>query len=157
MMDLGAGTGLFSLPLARFLPPDGLLLAVDPSRVLAGFMNTRVRPEEPRILPLAAWGHALPVADGFLDLVVMINLYHELSEPSATLREVRRTLRPGGSLLVADWKEGKTAEGPPAGHRVGLDRLAAELRSAGLEPGKTRVFAQHHLIHACRAVPAGSP
>ena len=45
----------------------------------------------------------LPLADASFDWVVCANSFHYFRQPAATLREMNRVLRPGGSLVLVDW------------------------------------------------------
>jgi SAM-dependent methyltransferase len=78
----------------------------------------------------------IDLPDGSADLVTMINVFHELSDPAATLREVRRLLRPGAPAAVIDWKNGETTfegerHGPPLARRVDPAVILAALGEAG--------------------------
>ena len=96
--DLGCGTGQFAAVVAPFVRR---VIAVDQSRAmlasarrrLAGLDNVELRPGELE---------ALPVEDGELDAAALILVLHYAVDPSRTLAEARRALRPGGRLLVVD-------------------------------------------------------
>jgi predicted methyltransferase len=61
----------------------------------------------------------------------MINLHHHLESRPGTLAECRRLLKPGGCLLVVDWKPGETEHGPPLEFRVPPAAVRTELEAAG--------------------------
>jgi ubiquinone/menaquinone biosynthesis C-methylase UbiE len=52
---------------------------------------------------LAAEAHRLPFCDGSFDVVVTANAFHYFRRPDFSLAEMRRVLRPGGRLILADW------------------------------------------------------
>ena len=73
----------------------------------------------------------IPLPDDVAGLVTMINLHHELADPDATYAEVFRLTKPGGQVLVVDWKPGESPKGPPQEVRVSADVLAGFLERAG--------------------------
>jgi SAM-dependent methyltransferase len=103
--DIGAGTGLFSWPLAREVGKDGLVYAVDVNLVLlghidrtaaaAGFANVRtvLAAEDDPLLPE-------PV-----DLVFMCDTLHKIEDRAAYLETLRRYLRPGGRIAIIDFED----------------------------------------------------
>lgn len=130
MVDIGAGTGFFALEFLK-LAPLARVYACDLSETMLDWISENICPEHPRIEPVLARGHAVPLPDACADLVYSINLHHELDEPLATLEEAHRLLRPGGKLFVCDWKKEDTAQGPPLAERLLPEELAAQLREAG--------------------------
>jgi ArsR family transcriptional regulator len=96
--DLGCGTGQISASLAPFV---GRVIAVDDSAAmlaaarkrLAGVANVTL--ERGRL-------ESLPIEDATLDAAVLFLVLHYLDDPASALREARRTLRPGGRLLITD-------------------------------------------------------
>lgn len=91
VLDLGAGTGRFSLPLSRVLGAE--VVAVD----LASRMLAQVDPTVPR---LVARAEALPFADDSYDVVFASMVVHHLEDLEVAALEVRRVLRERGSFLV---------------------------------------------------------
>ena len=93
LLDFGCGTGAFLEHLERF----GWVSAVDGDARAVEFCHARGRSE----VRLAPPGEPLPFADGTFDLVTTLDVIEHIDDDVATLRELRRVLRPGGRLLVA--------------------------------------------------------
>lgn len=131
IVEIGAGTGLFS---ARFaaLAPGAIVYAVDVAPEMVAWMREN-RPEvaSGRLVPVLAEETRIPLPDSVADLVVTINLHHELADPDATYREALRLLRPGGRMLASDWLPGDSPHGPSQLVRVNGEELAAALGRAG--------------------------
>jgi ubiquinone/menaquinone biosynthesis C-methylase UbiE len=91
---------------------------------------------------LRAKPERLPLPDASADLVLLSQVYHELRDRAAYLRELQRVLAPGGSLCLLDWRtpaeepalsKEATPLGPPFEDRVSEARACAELQDAGFQ------------------------
>ncbi len=128
VVDFGSGAGYFTLKLSDAVGSKGEVLAVDLRRLsllflrvrslLQGKHNIRIvvgDPDDPH-LPAAA-----------ADSVLIANTYHELSSPQSIVRQISRSLRPGGRLVVVD-REVAAEE-----HQVSPGTVEADLRDEGFE------------------------
>jgi len=131
IIDIGAGTGLFAARFAR-MAPSATVYAADLEPTMVEWLTAN-RPEvaQGRIVPLLAEETRVPLEEGVADVVLMINLHHELADPPASYREALRLLRPGGRLAVVDWLDADTPKGPPRHVRVSAEHIAGMLRDAG--------------------------
>lgn len=99
--DLGCGSGYFTLELARMVGDGGEILAVDVRRLPLVFLAARTRGmDNVRIMHVEPEDPELPA--GSLDGVLIVNTYHELAEPDATLAAVHAALRPGRRLVIVE-------------------------------------------------------
>ncbi len=95
VLEVGAGTGNF---LRHFEPVASRLVAVD---VTAGMLAV-ARREHPQIVPVVADGRRLPFASRSFDLVTSAQALHHVHQPMPFLREMRRVVKPTGSVLIVD-------------------------------------------------------
>jgi ubiquinone/menaquinone biosynthesis C-methylase UbiE len=147
VVDVGAGTGLFSVAFAR-LAPQARFYAADISPVMIEFMRAHL-PDyvAARITPVAASESAIPLADGVADLVMMIAVYHELDDRQASLAEASRLLRPAGRLLIADWKKGDTgASGPSDETRLPTPLILDDVAVAGFREVRSHETLEHFAV-----------
>ncbi|EFO81808.1 Methyltransferase type 11 [Oscillochloris trichoides DG-6] len=135
-LDLGCGPGLKTAWLAQHVHPGGQVLGIDRSIPQSA--------GDAHYAWIAADAHALPLARATLDLVWCVAAYTFFERPTAVLAEVRRTLRPQGSMIIAsayqlwvrprEWPpvvfEAWRAVPPPAGDGLGA-ALETALRNAG--------------------------
>lgn len=99
VVDLGTGTGVL---LERLAAVAGRVIGVDASPEMLDLARAR---EGDRIeLRLGALEH-LPLSDGEADAMVVNMVLHHVANPPDALREMRRGLRPGGKLVIADLEE----------------------------------------------------
>lgn len=100
VVEVGVGTGLDSLALAR-RRPDVEVIGCDPNRAMLD--AARARPEAPRNLSwVEAGAQALPFADASVDVVFSASAIKHFPDPRGGVAEMVRILRPGGLLLVAE-------------------------------------------------------
>lgn len=134
VVDLGAGTGLYTLDLARAVGPEGRVLAVD---IIPHFLQHIGRRAEKAGLSNITLIHARDAAaelpPGGVDLVFMCDVYHHLERPAEVLGDVRRALRPGGELVVVDLDRvpGKSPAWILEHVRADKDATVRELQAAG--------------------------
>ncbi len=146
MVDLGAGTGLFS---RAFLPmmQDGTIYAADISVRMIDWMQEHLAERYPGIIAVLMEDSRLPLDDATADLTILINLYHELDDPAATLREVCRVLKPAGTVCIVDWKKEPTDHGPPVERRFRAEEIADRLRASGYKDVHTdRSMRNHSMV-----------
>lgn len=131
IVDIGAGTGMFARRFAG-LAPEATVFAVDTEQRMLDWIAEHPDPVvDDRLRPVLSEESTVPLPDGSADLVVMINLHHELADPASTYAEARRVLRPGGQVLLVDWAPIETPKGPPQQVRASAEDLAGRLAAAG--------------------------
>jgi SAM-dependent methyltransferase len=130
--DMGSGNGFYTLELARLVGPRGVVYAVDIQpemlRMLAeraaaaGLANIRPvlgTPVDPR-LPAAA-----------VDMVLCVDVYHEFSHPEQMLVAIRASLKPGGRLVLAEFRGEDPAVPIKPLHKMTRRQVRAELEPEG--------------------------
>ena len=131
IVDIGAGTGLFAEKFAEFAP-GATVYAADMAPEMVEWMRAhRAGVASGRLVPLLSTETGVDRPDAGAQLVMMLNLHHELAEPAMLYAEALRLLEPGGQLLVVDWAARETPKGPPLAIRASVDALDAFLRAAG--------------------------
>ncbi len=134
--DIGAGTGYFSLPLARAVGAKGKVYAVDAQPEMLELLRQKIKGDGPSNLEtIAARADCIPLPDAGCNLVFLANVWHEFADRAAVLRESARILRPGGRIAILDWRpDVESPGGPPRAHRLTPQSASDELRSAGFRP-----------------------
>jgi len=149
VVDVGAGTGYFSIPIADAVGAGGRVTAVDLQRemlqLLAGKIKKRGGPGNVELVQGKAT--ATGVSAGSADIVLMANVWHELDDQSAVLSEMRRVLVPEGVLAVLDWRtDQEPPPGPPAGHRVSVKVVSRYLSDNGWSVSDTRNIGRYSYL-----------
>jgi ubiquinone/menaquinone biosynthesis C-methylase UbiE len=96
VLDLGAGTGLFSAAIAQWF--DAAVVAVEPSQGMR--RQAQAKRAHPRVAFVGGTGEQLPLRDGCCDSAWLSTVIHHLTDLAACASELRRVLRPGGWVLV---------------------------------------------------------
>lgn len=99
VLDVGCGTGVLLHRLSETHPAEQLF-GVDP---VPGMLEVARRRLSPSIGLFEGWADHLPFEAKHFDVVISSNMFHYIHKPVAALREIRRVLRPYGSLVITDW------------------------------------------------------
>jgi ubiquinone/menaquinone biosynthesis C-methylase UbiE len=103
LLELGPGTGYYTLPVARWLAPDGRLDVLDLQQEMLDHTTRRAREEGVTgIEPMREDARDLPYADATFDGAFLITVLGEIPDQDAALRELRRVVRPGGRVVVGE-------------------------------------------------------
>lgn len=128
--DIGAGTGYFSLPLARAVP-QGLVYALDIEHKMAAYAEARAKKAGLKNVKGSVAGEDDARIPGSVDVVFLCNTYHHIAGRTAYFSRVAKSLKAGGRVVVVDFKPGELPVGPPPDHRVLPADLHEELVAAG--------------------------
>ena len=103
VVDVGCGAGMDSLIAARMTGPKGQVIGVDMTpamlhKAAAGARKAGI----PNVTFREGFAEALPVTDGWADVVISNGVLNLMPDKEAGLREMARVLRPGGRLQIGD-------------------------------------------------------
>lgn len=130
--DLGAGTGYFATRLARAVP-QGRVFAQDLEADMVRYLGERAGREGLTNLVAVQGEPDDPKLPEAVDLAIMVDTYHHIADPTAFFARVLDRLRPGGRLVIVDFKKDapEDAPGPPAAMRIADDLVSAHLVKLG--------------------------
>jgi ubiquinone/menaquinone biosynthesis C-methylase UbiE len=104
--DFGCGNGFHTLELARLVGPKGLVYAVDIQQEMLDMLAERSVPRGlENVKPVLATAEDPGLPGETFDLVLMVDVYHELSHPPEVLELVRTSLKPNGRLVLVEFRE----------------------------------------------------
>jgi ubiquinone/menaquinone biosynthesis C-methylase UbiE len=128
--DLGAGTGYFTVRLARAVP-QGRVLAIDIEPKMVEFTEKRAAGAGlGNVEGIVATASDPKLPDG-VDLVLIVDTYHHLSDRVAYMGRIRDRLSEGGRVVIIDYKMGKLPFGPPEHLKVPPETIESEMKQAG--------------------------
>jgi predicted methyltransferase len=131
--DIGAGSGWFTIRLARRVGPQGLVYAEDVQKEMLTAISRRVGREGlVNVQPRLGLNNDPRLPPNSLDAALMVDTYHEMENRVAVLSSLARSLKPQGRLGVVDFKLDGTGPGPDAEERVSPDVVVKDAKEAGL-------------------------
>lgn len=134
--DVGAGTGLFTLLVGRAVGPGGRVTAVDISPVfIENVLRRAAEAGLHNVLGRVSSQQSTLLAPASVDLVFVCDTYHHFEYPRSMLESIRQALRPGGDLVIIDFRRDATVNAPwILGHvRAGRDQVVREVTEAGFQ------------------------
>lgn len=137
--DVGAGTGLFSRLLLEKLP-SSKLYSLEISDNMIKYMNSNLAPSYGERITIGKMQeNHIPLKDNSVDLVIMINLYNELTSPFELLKDTYRVLKDEGKIFISDFKieENKNA--------LSKESIISDLKEVAFSPVE-EIIASNELI-----------
>lgn len=144
--DIGAGTGYFSLRLAK-LVQRGTVYAVDIEPKMVEYLTKRAGTEHAANVTAVLANANSPNLPEPVDVILVVDTYHHLPNRPTYFRDLRKSLKPGGRIAIVDFRK-EAPEGPPAHFRFTPQRIQDEMKQAGyqLEASHDFLPRQHFLI-----------
>ncbi|HJY81511.1 MAG TPA: methyltransferase domain-containing protein, partial [Candidatus Binatia bacterium] len=146
--DIGAGSGYFTLRLARAVGQKGRVFAVDVDKGMLDYLHQRLDKEKiQNVQTMHVPAHDPLLIDGSLDLAFVCDTYHHLEDREVYLRKLRKALKPDGRLAIVDfYKRDGIPVGPPMSMRLGEETVEKELQEAGLKITEKLTFLPYQYI-----------
>ena len=136
--DLGAGTGYFSVRIAKRVP-EGKLFAIDVEADMLRYLGARAHREGLSVLVPVLANAETPNLPEPVDLVLVVDTYHHIDNRITYFAKLKASLRPNGRLAIVDFKA-DAPDGPPLEHRISPEQVTAELDAAGYSLVATHLF-----------------
>ena len=130
--DLGSGTGYFTWRLAEQVGPTGRVLAIDVQQSMLDLTKAAVGEHKlNNVEYILATDKNPGLPEKALDLVFIAYAYHEFGDPEAIMAAVKRSLKPGGRVLVLEFaKESNIAPASPL-HKMSFEEIRREIEPMG--------------------------
>lgn len=146
--DLGAGSGYFTVRLARAVGNNGKVYAVDIQAGMLELLQRAVTKQKlTNVVPVLGTEDDPRLPAESVDLVLLVDVYHELASPQVTLGHLKRALKPGGRLVLLEYR----AEDPDVPirpeHKMTKAQVKLEIEHEGFK--QQRVYddlPRQHLI-----------
>ncbi len=124
VLEVGSGTGYYSLDVARQIAPDGRLDVVDLQQaMLDELMRRAAMAGSTNVVATQGDARDLPFPAATFDAAFLVATLGEIPDRDRALRELRRVLKPGGRLVVG--------EGQPDPHMLTVDDLRGRAEAIG--------------------------
>ena len=132
--DLGCGNGYHTLPLAEAVGPTGRVLAVDLQPQMLELLRLRAESKKlGNVVPVEATVDDPKLARGSCDLVLLVDVYHELSHPVRVMAQVRAALKPHGRVVLVEFRAEDLAVPIKPEHKMSKAQVVREMAEHGLQ------------------------
>jgi precorrin-6B methylase 2 len=155
--DIGAGSGYITVRLAARVGPTGRVYANDVQPQMLNILGRRLLDRKITNVTLIEGTFDDPkLPPAAVDLVLMVDVYHELSEPQAMLRHLRASLKPGGRLVLLEYRKEDPAVPIKPEHKMSVAEAKMEVEAEGFTLLKVdeALPRQHILIFVAKPEPS---
>jgi len=147
--DIGAGSGYMTVRLAARVGPTGRVFANDVQPQMLDILARRLADKRIANVTMVQGTFDDPkLPPASVDLELMVDVYHELSQPQAMLRHLREALKPGGRLVLLEYRKEDPAIPIRPEHKMSVAEAKLEVEAEGFTLSKVdeSLPRQHILI-----------
>lgn len=132
--DIGAGTGLFTIPFASAVGDEGKVYAVEIAPRFLTLIRTRAEKAGIKnIVPQLSTARSVELPENTIDLAFICDVYHHIEFPQPTLASLHKAMKSGGEVVLIDFKRipGESSAFVMGHVRAGQEVFEAEITAAG--------------------------
>jgi SAM-dependent methyltransferase len=154
--DMGSGNGYHTLPIARAIGPAGKAYAVDIQQEMLDMLQERAVKEGTKNIEYILGTEIDPkLPEASCDLILLVDVYHEFSQPVAMLAAMRKALKPGGQIVLVEFRAEDESVPIKPEHKMSKEQINKELGANGW--ALVRSFDGLPWQHMMFFAPAGKP
>ncbi|MEB2776422.1 class I SAM-dependent methyltransferase [Algoriphagus sp. D3-2-R+10] len=146
--DIGAGSGYYTFRISP-LVTEGKIYAVDIQDDAVAYIKNRSEELDiDNVFPIKGTEKSPNLPEGEVDLVIMVDVYHELSYPQEMLSSIYKSLKPDGKILLLEYKGEDPSINIKPLHKMTEKQAKKELNANGFELVENGKFLpiQHYMI-----------
>lgn len=148
--EVGAGHGYFTFWLARRVGPEGKIYANDISRSALSAIRKRCQDEGISYVETILGEVEDPLFPArALDMVFIVNAFHDLAKPVELLNNLLPSLKPGATVVIMDRDPEKFRD--PAGHFLTEEEIRAKISASQFVLDRMETFLPHHNLYILRS------
>lgn len=103
--DIGAGSGYYTFRMARLVAPKGKILAVDIQKEMLDIIRERMKKDKiENVEPILGEEADPKLKDDSVDLILLVDVYHEFATPYEMTEKMVRAMKPGGRLVFVEFR-----------------------------------------------------
>ncbi len=146
--DVGAGTGFYSIRIAKVIAPTGIVYANDIQPGMLAKLRTHAAAEHvTNIVPILGTESDPKLPAGRLDLVLLVDVYHEFSQPQQMLHRIGDSLKSTGELVLLEYRKEDPSVPIRPEHKMSLAEVKAEIAPEGFTFEKViETLPRQHMI-----------
>jgi ubiquinone/menaquinone biosynthesis C-methylase UbiE len=153
--DVGAGSGVLSFPMAKLVAPNGKVLAEDIQPEMLDIVRKRIKERDiPNVVPVLGTITDTKLPENSVDLILLVDVYHEFDHPWEMTRSMVKALKPGGRLVFVEYR----AEDPEVPikpvHKMTIQQVRKEMSVQPLKWVETsEILPRQHIIFFAKQAP----
>ena len=129
--DIGAGSGYHSALLSKMVG-SGKVFAVDVEPEMIAYLNERINQEKlSRIVPVLSTEQRLSLPENTIDMMLLVDVYHEFSYPYEMALSMLAALKPGGKLVLVEFRSEDPTVPIKTIHKMSETQAIKEFKAAG--------------------------
>jgi ubiquinone/menaquinone biosynthesis C-methylase UbiE len=146
--DIGAGSGALSFPMAKLVAPSGKVMAEDIQPEMLDIIRKRMKERGvENVVPVLGTITDTKLPDSSVDLILLVDVYHEFDHPWEMTRSMVKALKPGGRLVFVEYR----AEDPEVPikpvHKMTVRQVRKEMSVQPLKYVETNeILPRQHII-----------
>ena len=147
--DIGAGSGYMTEKLSKKVGPMGRVYAADIQQGMIDLITRRIASRKlANVTPVLSTQDDPRLPVEAIDLVLMVDVYHELSQPQLMLRHIKASLKPGGRLALVEYRKEDPNVPIRPEHKMSVAEAKLEVEAEGFKLTTTNedLPRQHILI-----------
>jgi ubiquinone/menaquinone biosynthesis C-methylase UbiE len=130
--DVGAGSGYMTVKLSSRVGPTGKVYANDIQPEMLTMLRDRLsRMKITNVEPVLGTTTDPRLPANTLDLILMVDVYHELQQPQVMLQHMRQALKPGGRLVLLEYRKEDPSIPIKFEHKMSVTEARVELEAEG--------------------------
>jgi ubiquinone/menaquinone biosynthesis C-methylase UbiE len=148
--DMGCGNGFHSLPLAKMTGVTGQVIGVDVQPEMLKLLRDRMEVQGiENVIPILGSYHNPRLPSNSVDIVLLVDVYHEFSHPELMLDAMRKSLKPGGLVVLVEYREEDPEVPIKPLHKMSKKQVAREMEANGFKLVKSfdKLPWQHMLFY----------
>jgi ubiquinone/menaquinone biosynthesis C-methylase UbiE len=147
--DVGAGSGYMTVRMAERVGPTGRVYATDIQPQMITLLESRLADENiTNVTPVLGLEDDPNLPEGAVDVMLLVDVYHEFSEPQQMLRGLRNALKPGGRLVLLEYRKEDRSIPIYESHKMTVAEAKLEVEAEGFTLSRVdaRLPRQHILV-----------
>ncbi|MEO5922893.1 MAG: class I SAM-dependent methyltransferase [Bryobacteraceae bacterium] len=146
--DLGSGVGYMTLRMAKRVGPTGKIYGVDLQPGMLAELQKNAKAAGITNIESVLGEPADPkLPEGQIDMILMVDVYHEVSQPQAMLRKIRQALKADGRLILLEYRAEDPAIPINPEHKMTVEQVRAEIEPEGFKLQKPiETLPRQHLL-----------
>jgi len=142
LCDIGAGTGIFSVPAARI--SKNIIYALELSEEMIEIIeNKKEKFVLSNLETKKVDSDILPLNDETCDFALLVTVFHEINQKEKMLKEIHRILKYNGKFIMIEFHKKETSMGPPMEYRISSEFVKEICESNGFKELETKSMGEN--------------